>query len=399
MMTKGHNSLRQSVMGCLRHFTKVLPLALVAVVSSACSGQDDFIDNPTTSENKVQITFSLQFDQATTTRASVVDPTNPDNSSDSHDKADATEIERTVNNMQVLLFGSDGKCMGEFIESTNPAFDGHTFYGWIAREKIDDRDATENTPINFSGKLVVLANFPESSRFQADTNKSLSDLQNVLYTYNSTFTSQFLGTSPTDYIPMWAVKELKNEVLTPGVYHNVGEVDLLRAMAKIQINVDKESFERSGYELTSATLSKYNSNGHVVPTGYTDAANTAALNQDNALNIDQSINAGSGTLSFSKTTDLTWSLYTPELKNKDVTDHATIHLVVTKKDAATITDSYELQIGKYAEKASAKKDNPTEYYDLVRNHIYTYTLYMDKGVKLKLEVRKYNLRSHNTVYM
>lgn len=393
-MIKGHNSLRQSVMGCLRHCAKVLPLALVAVVSSACSGQDDFIDSPTTSENKVQITFSLQFDNANTTRATVVDSASTGN--DEHDRVQADELERTVGSMQVLLFGTDGKCMGEFKESDNPAFDGHTFYGWISREKLGTYDPTDNSPFTFSGKLVVLANCPN---FDADTNKSLSDLQNVLYTYDSNFTSQLIGTNPTSYIPMWAVKTLTNEKLTPGMYHNVGEVDLLRAMAKIQINIDTESFENSGYELSSATLSKFNSNGHIVPTGYDTAEETAKIDQDKALNLNN-VTAGTGTLSFSKASDKVWSLYTPELKNKEVTDgeHATVHLIVSKKNDASVTDQYDLQIGKYNDK-TGELDESNTYYDLVRNHVYTYTLYMDKGVKLKLEVRKYNLREHNKVYM
>lgn len=325
---------------------------LVLVTAFCLTGctQEDALDGGKTADNqgKVEITFSLHIGNAAATRASEAGDSQ-NQGKDDHDATTRTARENMIDNLQVFLFDNNNACKGKFTQIGELGSDA-SYYGWMDKTQAGLGD--DNV---FTGKIVVLANCPAVM----DEKPSMAALAAKVYTYESSFTSNLLATTQTAYIPMWGVIS-PNKTLTPGVYTDLGDIDLLRAMAKINLKMSEKA-TNAGYTLKSATLSTYNTTGCVVPTGY-GVSTTASVDNDKAMNIPSGVQTGQN-LSF-----VDGVLYLPEFKHSE-SNHADITVKVGEKE-------YTFQMLK----SDSYKDTDTgDFEDLVRNHIYNYTLDVDNG--------------------
>lgn len=326
-------------------------LALVTAFCLTGCTQEDALDGGKTadSQDKVEITFSLHIDNAAATRASEAGDSQNQGTDASHSATTRTARENMIDNLQVFLFDTNNDCKGKFTQIGELGSDA-SYYGWMDKTQAGLGD--DNV---FTGKIVVLANCPEVT----EEKPSMAELAAKVYTYESSFTTNLLATTQTAYIPMWGVIS-PNKTLTPGVYTDLGDIDLLRAMAKINLKMSEKAIA-DGYTLQSATLSTYNTTGCVVPTGY-DVTATALVDNDKAMNIPSGVQTGQN-LSF-----VDGVLYLPEFKHSE-SNHADITVKVGEKE-------YTFQMLK----SDSYKDTDTgDFEDLVRNHIYNYTLDVDNG--------------------
>lgn len=219
-------------------------------------------------------------------------------------------------------------------------------------------------------KLIVFANCGEVTPNQSDpTDQShLSDLSQLSYNYG------------VQLIPMWGVitKELS---LEKGKQQDLGQIDLLRAMAKVEIKLDDAI---SGtYTIKSATLNKYNTTGYCLPKNYDAVSTTTELEQETGTNSE---NQAIDTFNPYQTTDNTrtdlpfviseedgktaW-LYIPEYDNS--IDPAIISLTVSDgTNTGEVTGTLEFK--DYVDGTATGN-----VHNIVRNHIYRYTVNVETG--------------------
>lgn len=250
--------------------------------------------------------------------------------------------------VQVILFNTSGVRVATVeILSYYPLSDGSADYRFIGSVT-----AEEGTLTAGQYKLMVFAN---CGTFAAD-----SDLGSLSFTYNEANVK-----AESQLIPMWGVIT-PTLTLEKGKQQDLGTIDLLRAMAKIEINLARAI---SGtHTITGATLSKYNSQGYCLPKNYAAVENTKELEQETGTNDNNEeistfhplSSASTETLPLVISTDekTAW-LYIPEYDNSP-TDAATIS--ITLSDGSNTTTG-TLEFKDYAD-GSATGDA----HDIVRNH-------------------------------
>lgn len=187
------------------------------------------------------------------------------------------------------------------------------------------------------------------------------------------------------YIPMWGVATLPQ--LEVGKRNDIGEVELLRAVAKVAVGL-RSDMVRGGYSIASVAINRFNTEGYSVPRGYKAVANTSALRFAATLNPLASLSA-----TPYQTTDSV--AYVPEYDNTSSSAMpSTVTIVLNRNNAYEGT--YTLQFRGYGTDGA-----PTgSAYDIMRNHLYTYTLYRSDGrIQVTLHVRDWNVRRHDAIIM
>ena len=254
--------------------------------------------------------------------------------------------------VQVILFNTSSGVRVASVEilSYYPLNDGSADYRFIGSVTAEDGTLTAG-----QYKLMVFAN---CGTFAAD-----SDLGNLSFTYNEANVK-----AESQLIPMWGVIT-PTLTLEKGKQQDLGTIDLLRAMAKIEINL--ASAISGTHTITGATLSKYNSQGYCLPKDYAAVENTKELEQETG-NSKDTFNPYEKTpvssnlvFSYSEDKQTAW-LYIPEYENS--TDAATIF--ITLSDGTTGTLEFKEYINGSA---------TGNAHDIVRNHIYRYTVNVETG--------------------
>ena len=295
--------------------------------------------------NGAQVSFVLSLtDAGASTRATW---------GEGYDSKEGNAYENRIapDDVQVILFNTSGDRVATVeILSYYPLNDGSDDYRFIGSVTAEDGTLTSGQ----SYKLMVFAN---CGTFAAD-----SDLGSLFFTYNEANVK-----AESQLIPMWGVIT-PTLTLEKGKQQDLGTIDLLRAMAKIEINL--ASTISGTHTITGATLSKYNSRGYCLPKDYAAVENTKELEQETGNSKDtfnHCINAPvSSDLAFSYSEDkkTAW-LYIPEYDNSP-TDAATISI--------TLSDGSNTTTGTLEFKDYANGTATGDAHDIVRNHIYRYTV-------------------------
>lgn len=120
---------------------------------------------------------------------------------------------------------------------------------------------------HFVGKMVVYANFDMS---EADLKKG----------YNDEIIAQksFNHEANPEYLPMWGVQKV-DFTLAAGKRQDFSDIDLLRAVAKVKVNLSKD-MKNNGWSIHSMQLFNYNNKGYCMPDKYTDCERTASLKHE-----------------------------------------------------------------------------------------------------------------------
>ena len=240
-------------------------------------------------------------------------------------------------------------------------------------------------------RIVVLANMNGScySTGASALTTMKVYLESLAYTgYSASFTAGLLTNGSTERIPMWG---------TTAAYLNDGAtitLNMLRAMSKVKVKMAKNLGN-----LSAVTLEYANPGGYVTPlidngdeTTATNAYGVSAINNNveektitggntqrvrtpripTGLTPINSL-AAESTLSFSdvsSTDNYEYVIYIPEYKN--LGSEAT-----PTRMKLTIGDKpYKLEFKDYSE------TNSTDYFDIIRNYYYQYTI---TGVKTDVE--------------
>ena len=238
---------------------------------------------------------------------------------------------------------------------------------------------------HFEGKMVVYANFDMS---QADLQKD----------YNDTDIAQksFDYEANPKYLPMWGVKKV-SFTLTAGKRQDFSDIDLLRAVAKVRVNLSND-MKKNGWSIHSMQLINYNNKGYCMPGKYTDCEQTASLKHEEFEHFFDSRQTSVITM----TDDV--PIYLPEYKNVDRAEgkQTVIKLKLARNGiveqvAPGKDKEYTLRFKEYTDEGT----EGTTINDIVRDHYYTFEVYKGSNGKnlVKLTVRKWNVREHEEIVM
>ena len=320
-------------MGMKNCFLYILPL-LLAVVPASCVYDYPAADAPADDDTRVWLTFTLAVDQANGTA-----PTRA-TWGDNYDSYSGTARENHIDpdDVQVLIYSQ--KEENQYIAQVEnlaciQAEGGYTYHGELAAPA-DRLQAGERY------KIMVLAN--------------CGDINNTTDIPDLTFTEE-----NTDYIPMWGVTTA-TLTLTPGLSQDLGQIDLLRAQAKIEVVLGDAP--KTEYTITRITLNRRNTTGYCLPGGWSTVDKTTDLERESNTPASFRPYASLTTsLDYFAVADnqLSAVYYLPEYEKSDA-NPAQLTITLTKDGKAK---DYTLDLKDYTTGA---------YYDLVRNHIYRYTV-------------------------
>lgn len=288
--------------------------ALLSLLSLASCSRNDEVAVAEEEEDKVYVTLTLSINgEEAGSRATWEDNDNPE---------DGNKWENTIDDLQILIYDANNNYVGK-VEDLIQLLDGR-YSG-----KLSDAEWTGNT--NY--KIMAFANCPSID--------NPSNINTLDYTRAN-----------VSYIPMWGVTTAQFN-LTPGVSEDIGSIDLLRAMAKVEVIMNAE-----GYTIDNIAVDKSNPNGYCLPNGYNSVSETDQLDMEGET--PASFKPYTSETPESKAEDGQHYIYLPEYDNS--TKPAKIQVTVNN-------ETYELEFKDYENGA------PTgDPYDIVRNHIYRYTI-------------------------
>ncbi len=367
---------------------KVSLMALAALSLVACSQDADSDD---TQKNIVSVYFTLSVNEAEASVAAKSRSTAPPEgtgtwqSYDPKGEADDYENAIDVDKLNVYFYKVDGTYAGKVDDMTAYRDDTKKNVYHIVGKMNIDKDNLVND--QFTGRMVVYANMDTPATLPWAS--ASTDVLGQSYSFNPS--------APT-YIPMWGVRSVSFDA-TPGTQQQLDDVYMLRAVAKVTVQLDETIMK--GWTIEAITMNRWNNKGYCLPSWVDDLNDTQDLTFNESEHVYNATDVLQTTpLDFTAATASTASknLYLPEYDNTSAgVTPATISVKLRKPDGTSEGQTYTLQFVKYDD-----KDAPTGTpYDIVRNHWYKYTIYKntERTLSVKLTVRKWNKETHPTIVM
>ena len=243
----------------------------------------------------------------------------------------------------------------------------------------------------FMGEVSVTATSLTDAKIMVYANMDVDENGAIVQTFTPNYSIN-PGTG-VKYIPMWGVHTItqaENLSLTPGSCTELqSPIYLLRAMAKVEVNLSAK-----GFTLTGLSLNRYKTKGNCLPANANTVANTEALSYNSTDQTDQvcfnpaSDGASTQALSFNVSNDHL-VFYLPEVANATGNDELVMTLSLKKGDQDITLNAPYLYFRQYT---SGKADNANPF-DVVRNHWYQYnitTINDAIGASLDVKVNQWN---------
>lgn len=304
-------------------------------------------------------------------------------SEDSETDEPGTEMENSIDLSRFhVVFYQTNQQMAGILQNMVLVHLGGNIYRLTGSLPVSNKVLVGN---HFDGKMVVYANFDMSE----------DDLQKA---YNDPGIAQksFDYEAKPKYLPMWGVKKV-SFTLTAGKRQDFSDIDLLRAVAKVKVNLSND-MKKNGWSIHSMRLINYNGKGYCMPIKYAECEQTASLTHEMFEHF----------LDSKQTAGITMNdnvpIYLPEYQNKgkEDADKCVIKLKLEYKGNVYQDDSgnekeYTLRFIDYTDKGA----EGTTTNDIVRDHYYTFEVYKGSNGQnlVKLTVRKWNVRDHEEIVM
>ena len=351
----------------INRYKSTLTVSLMfCLLSTMSCGFDDGYDNEDQNDNAVMVAFRMSYANGNTRAAN-------EEWDDYDPKDDGTAYENAINTeqLQIKVCDENGTIIGdvENVIAINNGTDTNPDYSITGTwENAADK-------LSKAKKIMVFANCGTS-------NVTPGNIQNLAFTRSAT----------TQYIPMWGVTTLTNELVV-GKSNNLGTIDMLRSLAKVKVRL-ADGMKARKYSLGAMQLNNYNTSGYTLPLTYNTAASTAAIRFGNSLHANSS---WAQSIAMTNNDDESIMLYIPEYDNINAaTDRkATISLQLLRDGEEE--GNYTLHFCNYTAEGAP---DAASTYNIQRNHYYEYTVgRTDDQVKIVLNVKKWNLRQHGEIIM
>ena len=351
----------------INRYKSTLTVSLMfCLLSTMSCGFDDGYDNEDQNDDALRVAFRMSYANGNTRAAN-------EGWDDYDPKDDGTAYENAINTeqLQIKVCDENGTIIGdvENVIAINNGTDTNPDYSITGTwENAADE-------LSKAKKIMVFANCGTSI-------VTPDNIQNLAFTSAST----------TQYIPMWGVTTLTNELVV-GKSNYLGTIDLLRSLAKVKVKL-ADGMKSRKYSLGAMQLNNYNTSGYTLPLTYNTVASTAAIRFGNSLHANSSwaqsiVMTGDG--------DESIMLYIPEYDNINAAADrkATISLQLMRDGEEE--GNYTLHFCNYTPEGAP---DAASTYNIQRNHYYEYTVgRTDDQVKIVLNVKEWNLRQHDEIIM
>lgn len=335
----------------MRHAALTLSVVLALL---ACSFSEEYEEQ--TQDNDVHVAFVLTVDH---------NATRSDMGWDNYDPTDegtANECAIRPDDIHIKICDAEGRVIGsvEDIHMERMTQDQYSLTGaWMSPgERLKD-----------AKKVMILANCGQAA--------ASNDIADIAYSADRT----------DGFIPMWGVRSFTS--LTKGESNDLGDIHLLRAMAKVSLKL-RSDMESRGYSVGKLTLNHRNTLGYCLPLTYQSVDKTTDIRFAGSLH-ELISPATDGGMDF---TSLGYA-YLPERSNtRDGVTPSTITLELLRN--GTLDDTYTLPFCEYDAEGA-----PTDRLrDIQRNTLYLFEVYKkDNQIKVSLHVRRWYVRDHDDVIM
>lgn len=351
----------------INRYKSTLTVSLMfCLLSTMSCGFDDGYDNEDQNDDAVRVAFRMSYANGNTRAAN-------EGWDDYDPKDDGTAYENAINTeqLQIKVCDENGTIIGdvENVIAINNGTDTNPEYSITGTwENAADK-------LSKAKKIMVFANCGTSI-------VTPGNIQNLAFARSAT----------TQYIPMWGVTTLTNELVV-GKSNNLGTIDLLRSLAKVKVKL-ADGMKSRKYSLGAMQLNNYNTSGYTLPLTYNTVASTAAIRFGNSLHANSS---WAQSITMTNNGDESIMLYIPEYDNINAaTDRkATISLQLMRDGEEE--GNYTLHFCNYTPEGAP---DAASTYNIQRNHYYEYTVgRTDDQVKIVLNVKEWNLRQHNEIIM
>ena len=351
----------------INRYKSTLTVSLMfCLLSTMSCGFDDGYDNEDQNDNAVRVAFRMSYANGNTRAAN-------EGWDDYDPKDDGTAYENAINTeqLQIKVCDENGTIIGdvENVIAINNGTDTNPDYSITGTwENAADK-------LSKAKKIMVFANCGTSI-------VTPGNIQNLAFARSAT----------TQYIPMWGVTTLTNELVV-GKSNNLGTIDMLRSLAKVKVKL-ADGMKARNYSLGALQLNNYNTSGYTLPLTYNTAASTAAIRFGNSLHANSS---WAQSITMTNNDDESIMLYIPEYDNINAAADrkATISLQLMRDGEEE--GNYTLHFCNYTPEGAP---DAASTYNIQRNHYYEYTVgRTDDQVKIVLNVKKWNLRQHDEIIM
>ena len=351
----------------INRYKSTLTVSLMfCLLSTMSCGFDDGYDNEDQNDDAVRVAFRMSYANGNTRAAN-------EGWDDYDPKDDGTAYENAINTeqLQIKVCDENGTIIGdvENVIAINNGTDTNPDYSITGTwENAADK-------LSKAKKIMVFANCGTSI-------VTPDNIQNLAFARSAT----------TQYIPMWGVTTLTNELVV-GKSNNLGTIDLLRSLAKVKVKL-ADGMKSRKYSLGAMQLNNYNTSGYTLPLTYNTVASTAAIRFGNSLHANSS---WAQSIAMTGDGDESIMLYIPEYDNINAAADrkATISLQLMRDGEEE--GNYTLHFCNYTPEGAP---DAASTYNIQRNHYYEYTVgRTDDQVKIVLNVKEWNLRQHDEIIM
>ncbi len=328
-----------------------LMLLLCAVVLSC----DNDNNGGTVAMPSRNVLFTIALDEQNGTRATW---------GDSYPSTEANGFEHRIlpNELRVAVYTTAGEKLGEVQRlSYWPINESHTEYRFMGAMpegfmenfvSLADEDSHEY-------KLMVFANCPAG------------DDTNLVYNYTALNVND-------GALPMWGVKKVDFTPLKNMDNQDVGDIWLLRAAAKLEVELAASLKEDYNVSLDSVYLNYYNQTGYCVPENWNSVNSTEELDTETfrlfrhaAVNLPFFKNEETGN----------YFLYVPEYDNINYPEEKAQITIEFTQDGKRRIAKDAISFCEYSNGTAVEGSD----YNIVRNHLYKYRIRSIAGEKILLE--------------
>lgn len=368
--------------GLLRFFVSIAMAWLGCIALVSCDQRE--IDGvEAEAEANITLTLCLKGTDENSTRAGASSNRLLSSRGDAGTENPDSEMENNIdfNRFHVVFYDANHRMAG-ILQNMVLIHMGGNIYRLTGSLPVSNKVLVGNY---FEGKMVVYANFDMSE----------DDLQKG---YNDEIIAQkaFDYEAKPKYLPMWGVQKVAF-TLAAGKRQDFSDIDLLRAVAKVKVNLSSE-MKKNGWSIHSMQLFNYNNKGYCMPGKYTDCERTASLTHKEFSHFYDTKQSGGITLTDNV------PIYLPEYQNtgRNEADKCIIKLKLESNGNVERDDSgnekeYTLRFIDYTDSGA----EGTTTNDIVRDHYYTFEVYKGSNGQnlVKLTVRKWNVRDHEEIVM
>lgn len=333
----------------------------------------DCPDRPDPEVDALVVSFRVAVPSPADSRAAT--PPVPDNGDAGTDwsdylKGEEIEFENTLlaRNFTVTLYNATdngylGRVTAFVLDKVTASTGTADYYEFRGVLELQNTNMTEAELGAITAKMAITANGEPTD---AQKTLGLADMNGLPALTFSKIGQQ----ADFDAIPMWGVATKSLSGIKKGETFDFGDISLLRAMAKIEVNFDRsETSTVKDLALTGVTMNRTNPSGYLLPGNWSGIAETTTLKFEETLRIPSGLTPSER--SFSTTSDDGAIIfYVPEINNATGTDE--IKLTVGYLDDAGQPQTGEIRFVKYGTDGKPIAD-PTPW-DIIRNHHYQFVI-------------------------